>query len=349
MCESLSPEQEACVDVDPQIHVIYPKALIDGQLYGHMNPESNEWIDGLLANILLSKDAPVVQQHRCSLSSSVISHVDEESPCWLVFDGALEPSWLDNLNSVLEDSMQLSLASGSYIRVSTNTRLIFETTDLMQASPVITSRLGIVHLPSTLLSWQASLNSRMTTLVPDIEPFKDQLEILISQIFSPCLLFVLQEDGFNPFRLADTALVDVMVNLLTVLFQAFHVTTSKKPKLSLECAFLLSVVWSIGTSSSLTAQLRFDQFVRLAAEGRAYEYQQPSSSVNVKNCFEGGNVRWDIELMMPLKRSGENTTIYEWLFCPDTLTWIPWMSERRIDLSHASLHALVVPTVDMAR
>lgn len=53
----------------------------------------------------------------------------------MVFDGPVDPDWVENLSSALDRSRKLCLASGEMIQLTSQMALIFETKNLMQATP----------------------------------------------------------------------------------------------------------------------------------------------------------------------------------------------------------------------
>ena len=45
---------------------------------------------------------------------------------WVVFDGPVDPLWIENMNTVLDDTMTLCLANATRIKLKNELRMVFE-------------------------------------------------------------------------------------------------------------------------------------------------------------------------------------------------------------------------------
>ena len=67
---------------------------------------------------------------------------------WVILDGPVDPSWVENLNSTLDDSKLLCLANGERIQLLPGMRLLFEIDSLSNSSPATVSRCGMIYIVS---------------------------------------------------------------------------------------------------------------------------------------------------------------------------------------------------------
>ncbi|CAG0913348.1 unnamed protein product [Notodromas monacha] len=118
-------------------HVIDPKAISKEELYGMMDPNTREWTDGLFTHVLRK------------IIDNVRGELDKRQ--WIIFDGDVDPEWVENLNSVLDDNKLLTLPNGERLGLPPNVRIMFEVQDLKFATLATVSRCGMVWFSSDVL------------------------------------------------------------------------------------------------------------------------------------------------------------------------------------------------------
>ncbi|KAI1007775.1 Dynein heavy chain, cytoplasmic [Podosphaera aphanis] len=111
-------------------HIIDPKVISKEALYGNLDPTTREWTDGLFTSILRK----IVDNLRG----------EESRRHWIVFDGDVDPEWVENLNSVLDDNKLLTLPNGERLSLPPNVRIMFEVETLKYATLATVSRCGMV-------------------------------------------------------------------------------------------------------------------------------------------------------------------------------------------------------------
>ncbi len=116
--------------VEGVYHVIDPKVMSKEALYGSLDSTTREWTDGLFTAILRK----IVDNFRG----------EDTKRHWIVFDGDVDPVWVENLNSVLDDNKLLTLPNGERLNLPPNVRIMFEVESLKYATLATVSRCGMV-------------------------------------------------------------------------------------------------------------------------------------------------------------------------------------------------------------
>ncbi|KAI3404296.2 DYN1 [Candida oxycetoniae] len=124
-------------NVDHYSVVISPKVMSKDQLYGKYDKLTKLWTDGLFTSILRKID----ENSRGELQKRI----------WIVFEGEIDPVWAENLNSVLDDNRILTLPTGERLVLPSNVRIVFETTNLNNATLATISRCGMVWFDEQLV------------------------------------------------------------------------------------------------------------------------------------------------------------------------------------------------------
>jgi dynein heavy chain 1 len=111
-------------------------------LFGSLDPTTRSWTDGIFVHILrtiiqnLQGELDQVQ-HRFTFLILKIH--------WIVFNGDVDPEWVENLNALLDDNKLVTLPTGERLELPSCVRVFFEVDNLDYATPATVSRCGMNH------------------------------------------------------------------------------------------------------------------------------------------------------------------------------------------------------------
>ena len=360
---------------DVEFHVVNPKSVTMGQLYGQFDPASHEWSDGVLA----------VKFRQCATDRTTKRK-------WLILDGPVDAIWIENMNTVLDDNKKLCLNSGEIIQMSTNHSMIFEVMDLAVASPATVSRCGMVYLEPHQLGWRPLVDSWMNTFpVHFDDELKTHIRALFEWLVPVCLRFLRREiKEISPTL--DANLVTTLMRLTSSLLSHFGCgqkgaddaaaavaaalddaeTAGNDPDevdqadaaipqvwkdfdstqrlLHVESAFLFALVWSIGCTGATSAtRVMFDEFLRHALAGTLDQYQGPSGEVYTTPLdIPEDHVTFKQATVMA---DTDGATVFDYFFDLESSEWRTWtavMDTSPIPTS-SQYRTIIVPTVDTVR
>merc|ERR1712106_1010879 len=248
-----------------EYRIINPKSISMGQLYGCFDPVSHEWSDGVLAINYRE------QANLCNV---------KDFRQWLVFDGPVDAVWIENMNTVLDDNKKLCLMSGEIIQMGGTMSMMFETSDLEQASPATVSRCGMIYIEPYQLGWQPLVSCYMNT-VPEKMPKADRavLKDLFYWCFEACFEWLIRAKFMmvtSNQHLAKSHLTMFNCMLDEWAEDAPALTPAQNTNYMVG-SFLLPLVWSLGATLNADYRPHFDKFLRQLLTDQVAEFPMPKT------------------------------------------------------------------------
>ena len=150
-----------------EVSHLNPKAITMGEMYGEENEDTKTFIPGIATEKI----------------TEAIECTEVNAQRWVVFDGPIDTLWIENMNSVLDDSMLLCLPDGSRIKLKAHVKIFFEVEDLLHASLATVSRLGIVFNGKDSLDYSCLFKSWMKKFFVDEKILNKEMQKYLYSIF----------------------------------------------------------------------------------------------------------------------------------------------------------------------
>ena len=320
-------------------YVIDPKAMSKEALYGHLDHTTREWSDGLFTHILRK----IVDNFR---GESKKRH-------WIIFDGDVDPEWVENLNSVLDDNRILTLPNGERLNLPPNVRIIFEVESLKYATLATVSRCGMIWFSENVVSLSMLYGQYLKTLRSvslrdndedlgsrNADDSEGQADILVQRICAETMERYMGEDGLITKSLVFSGTLEHIMDFTRIRAISTLFSLLNKSIINVLCynqqhldfpmstnriedyvtrKMLLAMIWSFTGDSKLATRVKLCDFIR------------SSTAITLPN-FSGSLIDWDVDIT-----SGE---------------WLPWqirVPTIEIETHNVSSADVVIPTVDTLR
>ncbi|KAJ3111551.1 Dynein heavy chain 1, axonemal [Phlyctochytrium bullatum] len=306
-----------------RVHVLNPKSITMGQLYGEFDQQTHEWTDGILS---------------CLMREGVEDTTTDKK--WYVFDGPVDAVWVESMNTLLDDNKKLCLSSGEIIKMANTQTMMFEVENLAYASPATVSRCGMIYMEPGALgvsplikSWLSQQEQALPGTFASI--FRSLLTPLFDYYLMPALPF-LRKNIKEPVPTTDGNLTQSLMRILSSLLKPFMDTGSDAPPQAaptqssdrvnsfaelMEPLFLFSLIWSLGITSDAESRRKFDAWLRDQMSRRPPSIEMPVDGL-----------------------------VFDYFFDKEKKAWTNWMEiAPEFQINSKSYHDVIVATMDTVR
>ncbi|KAF2861004.1 hypothetical protein K470DRAFT_257348 [Piedraia hortae CBS 480.64] len=323
--------------VEGVCHVIDPKVMSKEALYGNLDSTTREWTDGLFTSILRK----VVDNLRG----------EDGKRHWIVFDGDVDPEWVENLNSVLDDNKLLTLPNGERLGLPPNVRIMFEVETLRYATLATVSRCGMVWFSDDTVSLDVILSRYLAQL--RTATFEDLEEDVAMQASPEGRLasLTLMAEILNA-RLTGNEFLQKALDRCRDMNHIMEFTTIRAvgtlfSLLRKACRLMLE--YSLHHPDFPPTEDQIDAFLSkkvLLATVWAFVGDCPLCERKVFGDFVARLVTLDVPLLT------EQTSLIDYDVSLPNAAWVPWQTQvPSVDVNTHSITQtdMVIPTVDTVR
>ncbi|KYN03638.1 Dynein heavy chain 10, axonemal, partial [Cyphomyrmex costatus] len=248
-----------------KLHILNPKACTVIELYGKLEPTTRDWTDGLLSSIFREINRPLDPSK------------DEQR--YILLDGDVDPLWIENMNSVMDDNKLLTLANQERIKLQNYCSLLFEVGDLQYASPATVSRAGMVYVDPKSLGYQPYMDKWIQIKSKTDQDF---LRRMCEKYVHGSLKLITEGMlGFQTVEPLRTIIPQTELNMVTQFCFVFdgllsilkHELARQKSEIDeegslvtkeelWEAMYIQACYWSFGASIVDEARSKFDEYIK---------------------------------------------------------------------------------------
>jgi dynein heavy chain len=234
----------------------------------------------------------------------------------MVFDADPDPSWIESMNTAMDDNQTLTLASHERIFLQSSSRIIVEAQDMKHATPATVSRAGIIYMQYSDSQWRSLVASWVVSHSSVSDAQRHELHRLFEAYVPPIL-------GFMELRRASLYSWSPLAGVSSLLrsLDAFGSDAAVEEVFSFCC------IWSFGS------------ILGVSLDG-----------VDYRPIFSDW---WRVELSS-IVRLPLDGSIFDYVLGRDGIEFEPWMdhpdfSQRvSFDSDSSSPFEVIVPTADLA-
>ena len=126
--------------------IINPKSVSPNELFGSMTKQG-EWCWGVMSTVM---------DH---MSQAIEEYKSDQPHKWIILDGIVDTLWIESLNTVMDDNKVLTLVSNARIPMTDSMRLLFEVSNLENATLATVTRGGVLFINANDIGWKPYMES----------------------------------------------------------------------------------------------------------------------------------------------------------------------------------------------
>ncbi|ETB58412.1 hypothetical protein YYC_04018 [Plasmodium yoelii 17X] len=232
-------------------YIINANVIREKYLLGFYEEVSNKWVHGILTKKILEINSTYNSDDYLNI---------------IYFDCYLHSLWIENLNSVLDESKILCLSKCDIIPIHNHTRFIMETSDLKDVTMATISRCGLIILNNCDLSIASYICSYINTLPNNFDPIHKHILLnLFMCLFHKSLLFICINNlfvyAFNEYYYCIS-----FIKCIDSLFSycSFEINDSDKKESFqkyITSIFIYALIWSVGSNTYKRGRKIFNNFL----------------------------------------------------------------------------------------
>ena len=245
--------------------VINPGALSVNRIYGFIDEVTGQWKDGVCSEIIRR-----------------FAENQDSTQKWLIIDSNVHFSWIEKLETALDDNKTLFLSSNERIILSKEIKIFFETLNLQDASPSTISRCGIIHIDIQTTGWRPFLLADIIN-VDQFRGYQKIIYMLFDWTIDPCLEFIRNHCTVN-LLLTDVHIVTSTLNLFKMYINyAIEENLDKKEKdtkdhivIWSQAAMIMATNWTLTGTLDDESKLKFEEFYSSLWTNSNERYPRPT-------------------------------------------------------------------------
>ena len=286
-----------------------PKAITGNELFGYVEDKTKAWKYGILSSIMkkmCKNDPPYKETQRNK---------------WIILDGDIDPNWIESLNTVMDDNKVLTLTNGDRFPLDEYMRLLFEVSNLRNATLATVSRGGVLYI-----------NEKDIGITPFFDKwvknqFSDQRHQITKRVLQEFFknTFDKVKDWKNEY-VAPVVEIGLLQSFCTIFQNLIHKLDAKftdmddeRKALVVEAIYFFSFMWGVGGG----------------LKNRKEMHNHVNSSLKSKN-----------KLRFP-----DAGTCFDYFFDEANLTWVNWKEQLKEPvLEETDLFSdIIIPNVEVTR